>query len=149
MAETRYIDGLNQAMEQEMENDPSVIVLGEDVAVGGPFGVTAGLVDRFGDKRVINTPISEDSSATKFSVDKRAGDITVSAVDNSLLANLDGIKLLSSEGPHAHRKTKFDVALEVQGLGVQFEKERTFGYVRADRAFTGEHSIAIRFRFQF
>ncbi len=61
MAEKRYIDALNRAMEQEMESDPSVIVLGEDVAVGGPFGVTAGLVDRFGEKRVINTPISEDS----------------------------------------------------------------------------------------
>lgn len=61
MAETRYIDALNRAMEQEMEDDPAVIVLGEDVAVGGPFGVTAGLVDRFGEKRVINTPISEDS----------------------------------------------------------------------------------------
>lgn len=61
MAERRFIDALNGAMEQAMEEDPSVIVLGEDVAVGGPFGVTAGLVDRFGDKRVINTPISEDS----------------------------------------------------------------------------------------
>lgn len=61
MTEIRYIDALNQVMEQEMADDPSVIVLGEDVAVGGPFGVTAGLVDRFGEKRVINTPISEDS----------------------------------------------------------------------------------------
>ena len=61
MAPRRYIDGLNETLKQEMENDPSVIVLGEDVAVGGPFGVTAGLVDSFGDKRVINTPISEDS----------------------------------------------------------------------------------------
>ena len=61
MAETRYIDALNRAMEQEMADDPSVIVLGEDVAVGGPFGVTAGLVDQFGERRVINTPISEDS----------------------------------------------------------------------------------------
>lgn len=44
-----------------MEEDNSVIVLGEDVAVGGPFGVTAGLAERFGERRVINTPISEDS----------------------------------------------------------------------------------------
>ena len=61
MALRRFIDGLNETLKQEMENDPSIIVLGEDVAVGGPFGVTAGLVDSFGDKRVINTPISEDS----------------------------------------------------------------------------------------
>lgn len=61
MPEIRYIDGLRQAIEQEMERDGRVIVLGEDVAVGGPFGVTAGLADRFGERRVINTPISEDS----------------------------------------------------------------------------------------
>jgi acetoin:2,6-dichlorophenolindophenol oxidoreductase subunit beta len=61
MAEIRYIDGLRQAITQEMERDARVIVLGEDVAVGGPFGVTAGLVEKFGERRVINTPISEDS----------------------------------------------------------------------------------------
>lgn len=61
MAEMRFIDGLNSAIALEMEDDPAVMVLGEDVAVGGPFGVTAGLVERFGEKRVVNTPISEDS----------------------------------------------------------------------------------------
>lgn len=61
MAEIRYIDGLRQAIELEMERDKRVIVLGEDVAVGGPFGVTAGLAEKFGERRVINTPISEDS----------------------------------------------------------------------------------------
>src|SRR5262245_6985350 len=61
MAEIRYIDGLRQAITQEMERDARVIVLGEDVAVGGPFGVTAGLVEKFGESRIINTPISEDS----------------------------------------------------------------------------------------
>lgn len=57
----RFIDALNGALQHEMEADPSIIVMGEDVAVGGPFGVTAGLAERFGDRRVINTPISEDS----------------------------------------------------------------------------------------
>jgi pyruvate/2-oxoglutarate/acetoin dehydrogenase E1 component len=61
MPEMRYIDGLRRAIEMEMERDKSVILLGEDVAVGGPFGVTAGLVKRFGENRVMNTPISEDS----------------------------------------------------------------------------------------
>lgn len=61
MAEMRFVDSLNRAMELEMERDASVIILGEDVAVGGPFGVTAGLAEKFGEKRVINTPISEDS----------------------------------------------------------------------------------------
>ena len=61
MPEIRYIDGLRQAIHLEMERDQRVIVLGEDVAVGGPFGVTAGLAEKFGERRVINTPISEDS----------------------------------------------------------------------------------------
>jgi pyruvate/2-oxoglutarate/acetoin dehydrogenase E1 component len=61
MAEVRYVDALRQALVLEMERDPRVMVLGEDVAVGGPFGVTSGLVDTFGENRVMNTPISEDS----------------------------------------------------------------------------------------
>jgi pyruvate/2-oxoglutarate/acetoin dehydrogenase E1 component len=61
MPEMRYVDALRRAMELEMERDPRVLALGEDVAVGGPFGVTAGLAERFGEKRVMNTPISEDS----------------------------------------------------------------------------------------
>jgi pyruvate dehydrogenase E1 component beta subunit len=44
-----------------MRADPNVIIFGEDVAVGGAFGVTTGLADEFGEKRVINTPISEDT----------------------------------------------------------------------------------------
>lgn len=61
MAPLRYIDALREALHEEMRRDPDVFVLGEDVAVGGPFGVTAGLVEEFGEARVINTPISEDT----------------------------------------------------------------------------------------
>ena len=42
-----------------MERDPSVFLIGEDVALGGYFVLTAGLIDRFGKERVIDTPISE------------------------------------------------------------------------------------------
>jgi len=61
MTQIRYVDGLRRAIELEMEHDARVMVLGEDVGVGGPFGITAGLLERFGDRRIINTPISEDS----------------------------------------------------------------------------------------
>ena len=51
---------LNDAMAQELAADPSVVLIGEDVAdAGGVFKVTEGLVDRFGPDRVIDTPISE------------------------------------------------------------------------------------------
>jgi pyruvate/2-oxoglutarate/acetoin dehydrogenase E1 component len=42
-----------------MSRDSAVYVFGEDVAVGGPFGATKGLAEQFGEKRVVNTPISE------------------------------------------------------------------------------------------
>ena len=86
--------------------------------------------------------------ATQYSMGKQAGDLTLSAVDHSQLANLDGIKLLS-RAPRTDNETKFDVALEVQGLGVQFAKDRTYAYVRADRAFSSKHTVGVRFRFQF
>jgi pyruvate dehydrogenase E1 component beta subunit len=51
---------LNDAIREEMERDESVIIMGCDVALrGGPFGVTLGLLDLFGEKRVRDTPISE------------------------------------------------------------------------------------------
>lgn len=53
-------DALNQAMHEEMERDPSVFILGEDVGLyEGSFKVTRGLLAKFGEKRVIDTPIAE------------------------------------------------------------------------------------------
>jgi pyruvate dehydrogenase E1 component beta subunit len=68
-----YREALNDALHQEMERDARVFVCGEDVsggaggtsgereASGGIFGVTSGLLPRFGDQRVIDTPISENA----------------------------------------------------------------------------------------
>jgi pyruvate/2-oxoglutarate/acetoin dehydrogenase E1 component len=56
----RYIEALNQALADELERDPSVIVTGVDVAApGGVYGVTKGLQERFGTNRVRDTPIAE------------------------------------------------------------------------------------------
>jgi pyruvate dehydrogenase E1 component beta subunit len=55
-----YSDAINEALCEEMERDPRVFVLGEDVGrMGGVFGVTHDLYERFGRERVIDTPISE------------------------------------------------------------------------------------------
>lgn len=63
MPEMTYSEALNQALHEEMLRDPSVFIMGEDVAVwgerGGVFNVTRGLVDEFGPARVRDTPISE------------------------------------------------------------------------------------------
>ncbi|MFI5266002.1 MAG: alpha-ketoacid dehydrogenase subunit beta [Chloroflexota bacterium] len=57
-AET-FLQSINRTLREEMQSDPDVYVLGEDVAVGGPYGATKDLAEEFGVNRVINTPISE------------------------------------------------------------------------------------------
>jgi pyruvate/2-oxoglutarate/acetoin dehydrogenase E1 component len=59
MPELTFLDAIRSALHEEMSRDSSVYVFGEDVALGGPFGVTQGLADAFGSNRVVNTPISE------------------------------------------------------------------------------------------
>jgi pyruvate/2-oxoglutarate/acetoin dehydrogenase E1 component len=54
-----FIEILRRALDEELERDPAVYLLGEDVAAGGAFGVTNGLAQKHGVKRVRNTPISE------------------------------------------------------------------------------------------
>jgi pyruvate/2-oxoglutarate/acetoin dehydrogenase E1 component len=57
--EQTFIGAIQAALAEEMRRDSAVYVLGEDVSLGGPFGVTAGLAEEFGINRVVNTPISE------------------------------------------------------------------------------------------
>lgn len=54
-----YAKALNEALTQEMERDPAVHVIGEDISFGGVYTVTKGLLDRFGPERVRDTPIAE------------------------------------------------------------------------------------------
>jgi pyruvate/2-oxoglutarate/acetoin dehydrogenase E1 component len=60
MSEITYLEAIREALFEEMERDPNVFCLGEDIgAYGGAFKVTEGLQRRFGEARVIDTPISE------------------------------------------------------------------------------------------
>jgi 2-oxoisovalerate dehydrogenase E1 component beta subunit len=60
MAVTTYLEAIRQGIWEEMERDESVFVLGEDVGIyGGAFQVTAGMMAKFGEQRIIDTPISE------------------------------------------------------------------------------------------
>ena len=62
MPNMTFAQALNDAHKIEMSRDPNIYVAGEDVGVyGGIFGVTAGLLDQFGDRRVKDTPITESA----------------------------------------------------------------------------------------
>lgn len=57
---TTYVEAIRQGIWEEMERDPDVFVIGEDVGVyGGAFKVTAGMLEHFGERRVVDTPLSE------------------------------------------------------------------------------------------
>jgi 2-oxoisovalerate dehydrogenase E1 component beta subunit len=60
MAIMTYIDAINSALHEEMERDPSVFIIGEDVGkMGGAFKATKGLLEKFGSERVIDSPLAE------------------------------------------------------------------------------------------
>jgi 2-oxoisovalerate dehydrogenase E1 component beta subunit len=62
MPQTTYLEAIRQGIWEEMERDPSVFCLGEDIGIyGGAFKVTDGFIDRFGRERVIDTPIAESA----------------------------------------------------------------------------------------
>lgn len=59
-----YIEAVTQALREEMERDENVFIMGEDVGIrGGVFRATNGLIDDFGEKRVMDTPLSESAIA--------------------------------------------------------------------------------------
>jgi 2-oxoisovalerate dehydrogenase E1 component beta subunit len=59
---TTYLEAIREGLIEEMERDPDVFLIGEDIGVyGGAFKVTAGILDRFGSRRVVDTPISESA----------------------------------------------------------------------------------------
>lgn len=62
MAVISFIEAITMAMREEMRRDPNVFVLGEDVGVrGGVFRATVGLIEEFGEERVIDTPLAESA----------------------------------------------------------------------------------------
>ncbi len=62
MAEITYWEAIRRAHDEELANDPNVIVMGEDVGlIGGTYKATSGLFQKYGENRIIDTPISENS----------------------------------------------------------------------------------------
>ena len=61
MAVLSFREALNQAMTEEMERDENVFLMGEEVAeYDGAYKVSQGMLKRFGERRVVDTPISEE-----------------------------------------------------------------------------------------
>jgi 2-oxoisovalerate dehydrogenase E1 component beta subunit len=61
---TTYLEAIRQGIWEEMERDPNVFLLGEDIgAYGGAFKVTAGMMEKFGERRVVDTPLAEAAIA--------------------------------------------------------------------------------------
>ncbi|MGC9973024.1 MAG: alpha-ketoacid dehydrogenase subunit beta [Bryobacteraceae bacterium] len=59
---TTYLEAIRQGIWEEMERDPNVFLIGEDIGVyGGAFKVTAGMFEAFGERRVVDTPVSESA----------------------------------------------------------------------------------------
>jgi pyruvate dehydrogenase E1 component beta subunit len=58
----RFAQAVREALDEEMARDPEVLLLGEDIGKpGGAFGITKGLLERYGELRVLDTPISEEA----------------------------------------------------------------------------------------
>ena len=57
-----YLEAISQGLWEEMERDENVMLIGEDIGVyGGAFKITAGMLERFGERRVVDTPIAESA----------------------------------------------------------------------------------------
>src|SRR6266567_137927 len=62
MPQLTYLEAIRQGIWEEMEQDPTVFCIGEDIGIyGGAFKITDGFIDRFGPERVIDTPIAESA----------------------------------------------------------------------------------------
>lgn len=91
MARMSFADATRQALALEMRRDPTIWVLGEDVAYGGIFGQYKGLADEFGSRRLVSTPISEATImgaglgaalvGTRPVIEMRIADFALSAID--------------------------------------------------------------------
>src|SRR2546422_3399301 len=62
MPQLTYLEAIRQGIWEEMEREPAVFCIGEDIGIyGGAFKVTDGFIDRFGSERIIDTPIAESA----------------------------------------------------------------------------------------
>lgn len=116
MAKKRLIQAINEALSEEMERDPRVILFGEDVKIS-LFGDTKGLAERFGDQRVRNTPIAE-SAMTGMAVGAAAAGYRV--VCHMMFANFlyTGFDAIANQAAKLHYMTAGQIRLPIVYMAV-------------------------------
>lgn len=107
------IEAINQALAEEMERDPRVFLLGEDIGPrGGVFGATKGLIERFGPARVLDTPIAE-SGFTGFGIGAAIlGSVPVVEIQFADFI-YSALEQIFSEMAKLHYRTNGDVRLPI------------------------------------
>ena len=138
-----YLEAIRQGIWEEMDLDPSVFCLGEDIGIyGGAFKVTDGFIDRFGPERVIDTPIAESAivgAAFANEICFADGDDVIFGGDFAFDAAVE-IFVLEEDAGIVVADGGFDEALGVVGRGGAdyFEAgivdEPHFGILRVERA---------------
>ena len=109
MAEVNLVEAVNLALAYELEHDPDVIVLGEDIGVnGGVFRATVGLEARFGAGRIIDTPLAESAAGSAVSSSGTSGG---ASRPTTYTANEEIVGWLNSMFADTSRPTSFLVSL--------------------------------------
>jgi acetoin:2,6-dichlorophenolindophenol oxidoreductase subunit beta len=116
MAKKRLIQAINEALSEEMERDPRVILFGEDVKIS-LFGDTKGLAERFGEQRVRNTPIAE-TAMSGMAVGAAAAGYRV--VCHMMFANFlyTGFDAIANQAAKLHYMTAGQIKLPIVYMAV-------------------------------
>jgi pyruvate/2-oxoglutarate/acetoin dehydrogenase E1 component len=116
MAKKRLIQAINEALSEEMERDPKVILFGEDVKIS-LFGDTKGLAERFGEQRVRNTPIAE-TAMSGMAVGAAAAGYRV--VCHMMFANFlyTGFDAIANQAAKLHYMTAGQIKLPIVYMAV-------------------------------
>jgi hypothetical protein len=95
------------------------------------------------------TQSNVSSGKGQLTLYKFANGDTINAADQSTLAQSGAKKFISDNNPQSAQKIKFDVAMEVQGIGITVDRNRASAYMRPGRTFSSDHRAGVQFRFRF
>ena len=89
MTDITYLEAIREALFEEMERDRNVFCMGEDIgAFGGAFKVTEGLLAKFGEQRVIDSPISEIAPSSLWVMKKCATTKSMALINKKTAAHM-------------------------------------------------------------